>query len=136
MKVNKVDHICIAVKDLDAARKIWEPVLGKSEPDDPYVDEPEQIRVARYYIGEVGLELMESTTPDGPVAKWIEKNGEGIMILSFNVDKTADAVEELKDEYPFIPAPNGKVLRPFRTGEFAFIHPKKMNGVLTELICD
>jgi methylmalonyl-CoA/ethylmalonyl-CoA epimerase len=79
---------------------------------------------------------MESTTPDGPVAKWIEKNGEGVMILSFNVDKTADAVEELKDEYPFIPAPNGKVLRPFRTGEFAFIHPKKMNGVLTELICD
>ncbi len=136
MKVNKVDHICIAVKDLDAARKIWEPVLGKSEPDDPYVDEPEQIRVARYHIGEVGLELMESTTPDGPVAKWIEKNGEGIMILSFNVDNTADAVEELKEDYSFIPAPNGKVLRPFRSGEFAFIHPKKMNGVLTELISD
>ena len=70
-----MDHICIAVKDLDAACKVWEPVLGKAEPDDPYVDESEQIRVARYRIGEMGFELMESTTPDGPVARWIEKHG-------------------------------------------------------------
>ena len=82
MKVNKLDHICIAVKDLEQARKAWEPVLGKSEPDDPYVDESEKIRVARYWIGEIGFELMESTTPDGPVAKWIEKHGEGVMVLS------------------------------------------------------
>jgi len=136
MKVNRVDHICIAVKDLDAARKVWEPVLGKSEPDDPYVDEPEKIRVARYYIGEVGFELMESTTPDGPVAQWIEKNGEGVMIISFNVDDTEKAVNDLKADYPFIPAPDGGVLRPFRKGQFAFIHPKKMNSVLTELIYD
>jgi methylmalonyl-CoA/ethylmalonyl-CoA epimerase len=79
---------------------------------------------------------MESTTPDGPVAQFIEKNGEGVMIISFAVDNTAEAVDELKDEYPFIPTPNGEVLRPFRNGQFAFIHPKKMNGVLTELICD
>jgi methylmalonyl-CoA/ethylmalonyl-CoA epimerase len=46
MKSNKIDHICIAVRDLEAAKKIWEPILGKSEPDDPYVDEPEKIRVA------------------------------------------------------------------------------------------
>jgi methylmalonyl-CoA/ethylmalonyl-CoA epimerase len=136
MNVNRVDHICIAVKDLDAARKIWEPILGKSEPEDPYVDESEKIRVARYYLGEVGFELMESTTPDGPVAQWIEKNGEGMMVLSLNVDDTKTAVSEHKDDYPFIPAPNGEVLRPFRGGHFAFIHPKKMNGVLTELICD
>ncbi len=134
MKSNKIDHICIAVKDLDAARKVWEPVLGKSEPDDPYVDEPEKIRVARYHIGEVGFELMESTTPDGPVAKFIEKNGEGVMLISFNVDNTRQAIEELKDDYPFIPAPNGEIARPFRDCEFAFIHPKKLNGVLTELI--
>ncbi len=137
MKVNKVDHICIAVKDLDAARKVWEPVLGKLGPDDPYVDEPEQIRVARYHIGEVGFELMESTTPDGPVAQFIEKNGEGVMLISFGVDDTAKAVAELEQQgYPFIPAPNGEVLRPFRSGKFAFIHPKKLNGVLTELIND
>jgi methylmalonyl-CoA/ethylmalonyl-CoA epimerase len=136
MKLNRVDHICIAVKDLDAAQKTWEPLLGKSEPDDSYIDEPEKIRVHRYYIGEVGVEIMESTTPDGPVAQFIEKNGEGVMIISFNVDNTAEAVDELKEDYPFIPAPNGEVLRPFRNGSFAFVHPKKMNGVLTELICD
>src|SRR3989304_4735347 len=128
MKVNKIDHICIAVKDLEAARKIWEPIFGKG-PDDPYVDEPEKIRVARYWLGEVGFELMESTTPDGDVAKFIEKRGEGIMIISFNVDNTREAMDELKKkDYPFIGG-----ARPFRNCEFAFIHPKKMNGVLLEL---
>lgn len=130
MKVNKIDHICIAVKDLDAARTIWEPILGKPEPDDPYVDEPEKIRVARYWLGEVGFELMESTTPDGEVAKFIERHGEGIMILSFNVDNTRKAMDELKGkDYPFIGG-----ARPFRDCEFAFIHPKAVNGVLLELI--
>lgn len=135
MKVNKVDHICIAVKNLDEARKIWEPILGKSEPDDPYIDEPEKIRVARYWVGEVGFELMESTTPDGPVAKYIEKNGEGVMIISFNVDNTRQAIDELKaKDYPFIPDERGETARPFRDCEFTFIHPKKVNGVLLELI--
>ena len=136
MKLNKVDHICIAVKDLEKAKRVWGPILGKTEPDDAYIDEPEKIKVARYMVGEVGFELMESTTPDGEVAKFIERRGEGVMIISFNVDNTAEAVDELKGDYPFIPAPDGKVLRPFRNGEFAFLHPKKMNGVLTELICD
>ena len=94
MNVNKIDHICIAVKDLDEARKKWEPVLGKPQPDDPYVDEPEKIRVARYWLGEVGFELMESTSPDGDVAKYIEKNGEGVMLISFNVDNTRESMEE------------------------------------------
>ena len=135
MNINKVDHICIAVKDLKAAKKVWEPMLGKSGPDDAYVDEPEKIRVARYWIGEVGVELMESTTPDGEVAKYIEKNGEGVMLLSFNVNNTREAIEELKaKDYPFIPNEKGEVARPFRNCEFAFIHPKKLNGVLTEII--
>jgi len=135
MNINKVDHICIAVKDLKAAKKVWEPMLGKSGPDDAYVDEPEKIRVARYWIGEVGVELMESTTPDGEVAKYIEKNGEGVMLLSFNVNNTREAIEELKaKDYPFIPDAGGEVARPFRNCEFAFIHPKKLNGVLTEII--
>ena len=136
MKINKIDHICVAVKDLAQARKTWAPLLGKAEPDDAYVDESEQIRVARYMLGEVGFELMESTTPDGPVAKFVEKNGEGIMLISFNVDNTREAIDELKDDYPFIPAPDGEVARKFRDCEFAFIHPKKLNGVLTELIDD
>ncbi len=135
MKVNKVDHICIAVKDLDAARKVWEPLLGKRGPDDAYIDESEKIKVARYWVGEVGFELMESTAPDGEVAKYIEKNGEGVMLLSFNVDDTREAVAELKSkDYPVIPDAKGKTARPFRDCEFAFIHPGKLNGVLTEII--
>jgi methylmalonyl-CoA/ethylmalonyl-CoA epimerase len=135
MKANKVDHISIAVENLEAARKIWEPLLGKAEPDDLYMDEPEKIRVMRYWIGEVGFELMESITPDGPVAEWIKKNGEGVMLVSFNVDNTREAVAELQSkDYPFIPDHRGEVARPFRDCEFALIHPKKLNGVLTELI--
>jgi methylmalonyl-CoA/ethylmalonyl-CoA epimerase len=135
MKVNKIDHICIAVKNLEEARKIWEPLLGKSGPDDVYVDEPERINVARYWVGEVGFELMESTTPEGDVAKFIERNGEGVMLISFNVDNTRAAIDELKaKEFPFIPDKLGELVRSFRDCEFAFIHPKKLNGVLTEII--
>ncbi len=130
MKVNKVDHICIAVKNLDAARKVWEPVLGKSKPDDEYIDEPEKIKVARYWVGEVGFELMESTAPDGDVARFIEKRGEGVMLISLNVESTREAMDELQQKnYPFIEGP-----RPFRDSEYAFVHPRKMNGVLLELI--
>jgi len=130
MKVNKIDHICVAVKSLEAARKIWEPILGKSKLDDSYVDELEKIRVARYWLGGVGFELMESTSPDGEVAKFIERRGEGIMVIGLNVDNTREAMEELKAQgYTFIGG-----ARPFRNCEFAFIHPKDVNGVLLELI--
>jgi methylmalonyl-CoA/ethylmalonyl-CoA epimerase len=130
MKVNKIDHICIAVKDLEQACKIWEPLLGKTKPDDAYTDEPEKIKVARYWLGEVGFELMESTSPDGDVAKFIEKKGEGVMLLSFNVDNTRDTIKKLKEmDYPLIGG-----ARTFRDCEFAFVHPKKMNNVLLEVI--
>jgi methylmalonyl-CoA/ethylmalonyl-CoA epimerase len=132
MKVNKIDHICIAVKNLEEAKKVWQPIMGKTEPDDEYIDEPEKINVARYYLGEVGFELMESTTPDGDVAKFIEKRGEGIMLVSFNVDNTREAISELQGKgYPFIGG-----ARPFRDCEFAFVHPKAVNGVLLEVIDD
>ena len=135
MKINKIDHICVAVKSLEEARRVWEPVLGKTRPDEAYVDEPERIRVVRYWLGDVGFELMESTSPDGDVAKFIRKNGEGIMLISFHVDNTRQAVDELKSKgYPFIPDKRGEVARPFRGCEFAFVHPKKVNGVLLELI--
>ena len=75
-------------------------------------------------------ELIGLTAPDGDVAKFIEKRGEGIMLLSFNVDDTREAMAELEQAgYPFIGG-----ARPFRDCEFAFIHPKKVNGVLLELI--
>lgn len=132
MKINKLDHISVAVRSLDAARKTWEPVLGKTAPDDAYEDEAEKIRVARYWLGDVAFELMESTAPDGEVAKFIERQGEGVMLVSLNVDSTRAAVDEIGAKgYPVVGG-----LRPFRDGQFAFVHPKKMNGVLLELIDD
>ena len=78
----------------------------------------------------VGFELMESLTPDGEVAKFIEKRGEGVMLVSLNVDDTRAAMAELGGKgYPFIGG-----ARPFRDCEFAFVHPKAVNGVLLELI--
>ncbi|MFP4048580.1 MAG: hypothetical protein ACLFT8_01405, partial [Desulfovermiculus sp.] len=65
MKVNKIDHISIAVRSIAQARKVWEPVLGKSRPDEEYIEEKEEINVVRYWIGEVGFELMESRSPSG-----------------------------------------------------------------------
>lgn len=130
MKVNKIDHICIAVRSLEQARKAWEPVLGKSAPDDAYVDESEKIRAARYWIGGVGFELIESTSPDGEVAKFIAEHGEGVMLVSLNVDRTRDAMAELQAKgYPLVGG-----ARTFRDCEFAFVHPKAVNGVLLELI--
>tara|TARA_R110001583_G_scaffold867_6_gene7830 strand:- start:238 stop:645 length:408 start_codon:yes stop_codon:yes gene_type:complete len=130
MNINKIDHISIAVKDLEAAKLIWQPVLGKTEPDESYEDNTEQIRVARYYVGEVGVELMESLTDEGEVARFIKTQGEGIMLLSLGVNSVKDACRELEDQnYPLVGPP-----RSFRNGEFNFIHPSKMNGVLLELI--
>ena len=130
MKINRVDHISVAVRDLAEARQRWEPVLGKEGPDDEYVDEPEKIKVARYWLGEVAFELMESTSPDGDVARFIDRNGEGVMVVSLHVDSTRAAMAELDaGGYPLVGG-----ARPFRDGEFAFVHPKAMNGVLLEVI--
>ncbi len=130
MKTDRIDHICIAVRSIEQAKTVWEPLFGKTEPDVEYVDPLEKIKVARYYLGDVGFELMESTSPDGEVARFIDKKGEGIMLISFNVDNTRESMEELKSMgYPLIGG-----ARPFKGCEFAFIHPAKMNGVLTEII--
>ena len=132
MQVNKIDHISIAVNDLEQARKVWEPVLGKSGPDDEYIDEPEKIKVARYWLGEVGFELMESTSPDGDVAKFIQKRGQGIHHIALEVDNIQAELDRLKakglkliNEKPYLNAHEELV---------AFIHPKSTFGMLVELI--
>ena len=131
MKAKKIDHICIAVRDLDKARKIYEETLGL-ELAVEYKAESEKIHVARYYIGEVALELMESTSADGDVAKFIERRGEGIFLLSYRVDDVEEGIKELKargerviDERP----------RKLMGNRYAFIKPpKEMCGVLTEIL--
>lgn len=130
MKIEKVDHICIAVRDIEKAEEYFKDLFGLT-PDDHYTDEGEKISVVRYYIGEVGLELMSSTSPDGEVAKFIDKYGEGFYLLSLKVDDTEEALEELKAKnVPLI----DEVPRRWRDSEYIFIKPKAFFGILTELI--
>lgn len=130
MKLEKIDHICIAVKDRAKAEDRFREVFGL-EPDIRYVDDSEKIDVARYYVGEVGLELVAPTTDDSEVAKFIRNQGEGFFLLSLKVPDTAESLEELKqkpvdliDQKP----------RKWQDSQFAFIHPKSLFGVLFELI--
>ncbi len=130
MKLEKIDHICIAVKDRPKAEARFREVFGL-EPDDRYVDEKEMIDVARYYIGDVGLELVAPTSEESEVAKFLRRRGEGLFLLSLKVPDTAQALEELKtrpveliDQSP----------RSWRDSEFAFIHPRSLCGVLFEII--
>ena len=131
MKIEKIDHICFAVKDLEDTKRIYRDDFGLV-PDCEYIADSEKIKVARYYIGEVAVEFMESTSPDGEVAKFIEKKGEGAFLISYKVDDLSKALEELKqknieliDEKP----------RELFVNRYAFIHhPNKLHGVLTELL--
>ncbi len=131
MKAKSIDHISIAVRDLAKARKIYEETLGM-ELFVEYVAESEKIKVARYYLGDVALELMESTSPDGDVAKFIEKKGEGVYLVSYRVEDIDEALNELKakGERPIDDEP-----RALMGKRYAFIMPPKETcGVLTEIV--
>ncbi len=131
MKAEKIDHICIAVKDLARARKVYEELLGL-DPALEYVAETENIRVARYYVGEVALELMEPTTPDCEVAKFLARRGEGVFLISYRVDQVEAGLQELKSK--------GKRLidespRSLMGNRYAFVMPPPETfGVLTEIL--
>lgn len=131
MKIQKIDHICFVVKDLEATKKVYKDDL-ELEPALEYVAPSEKIKVARYYIGEVAVELMEPTEPDSEVGRFIEKRGEGVFLISYKVDDLPVALKELKDK-------NVKLIdnepRELFGTRYAFIHhPNKLMGVLTELL--
>lgn len=128
--VNKVDHIGIAVKDLDETLKFYEEVLGIKCVSKEEVAE-QKVKVAFLPIGDTEVELLESTEKDGPIAKYIEKKGEGMQHIAYRVDDIEKAIEECKekgirliDEKPRYGAGGAKI---------AFLHPKSTFGVLIEL---
>jgi methylmalonyl-CoA epimerase len=125
--VSSLDHIGIAVKSIDEAKKFWVDQLGLKI---IHIEEvPEQkVRVAML---DAGIELLEPTSPDSPVAKFIEKRGEGLHHLTLQTGNLADRLKALKaagvnliDEKPRIGAGGAGI---------AFLHPKSAHGVLVEL---
>jgi methylmalonyl-CoA/ethylmalonyl-CoA epimerase len=130
MNISHIEHIGIAVKDLETAINLYEKAFGLK----CYLIEevPEQkVRTAFFKVGETKVELLEATTPDSPIAKFIEKKGEGIHHIAFNVDNVQTAINfaELNNIKPIDKKP-----RKGAEGlEIAFLHPKSTLGVLTEL---
>jgi len=130
VKIIKIDHLGIAVKSIEEGKKFWADVLGLEFEGSETV-EAQKVITAFFPVGESEVELLESTAPDGPVAKYIEKKGEGIQHVAFRVEDIETALKELKekgvrliDETPRKGAGGAKI---------AFLHPKSTNGVLVEL---
>jgi methylmalonyl-CoA/ethylmalonyl-CoA epimerase len=127
--ITRIDHLGIAVRSLDTAIAYYEKALGlKCEHREEVPSQ--KVRTAFFSVGEVHLELLEPTSPDSPVAKFIEKNGEGIHHVAFastdiagQLQQAAGAGVRLINEQPFEGAA-GKLV--------AFLHPKSTYGVLTE----
>ena len=129
MKIKKIDHISIAVRDLNKAREAYENILGL-ELDKTYVSDREKIKVACYRIGDITLELMEPTET-GDVSKFLDRKGEGIMVISYEVPNVEQAIAELKSKGYKLIEDKPRVMLGNR---YAFInHPKELCGVLTEV---
>ncbi|MDZ7766448.1 MAG: methylmalonyl-CoA epimerase [Melioribacteraceae bacterium] len=129
MNITHIEHIGIAVKDLDLAITFYENVLGlkcyaiEEVPD-------QKVKTAFFKVGETKIELLESTDSDGPIGKFIAKKGEGVHHIAFNVPGLEDALQEVDE--------SGVQLidkQPRKGAEgmnIAFLHPKSTMGVLTE----
>ncbi len=130
MKTNKIDHIAIAVKNLDESIKVFNELTGKV-PDKLEVVEEQKANIALYDIGGSHIELLGGTADDSPITKYLEKKGEGLHHICFKVENIEAKLEELEqkgfrliDKTPRIGAMGKKI---------AFLHPASANGVLIEL---
>ncbi len=130
MKILKIDHLGIAVSSIEKGKNFWTDILGLTYEGSETVAE-QKVTTAFFPVGESEVELLESTDPDGPIAKYIDKRGEGIQHVALQVEDIEAALEELKqkgvkliDQKPRIGAGGAKI---------AFLHPKATNGVLVEL---
>ena len=130
MKISHIEHIGIAVKNLDEAIPYYENVLGLKCYNIEEVKD-QKVKTAFFMVGQTKIELLESTDAEGPIGKFIEKKGEGIHHIAFAVDKIEDQLKHAEE--------NGvnlidKAPRQGAEGlDIAFLHPKSTFGVLTEL---
>lgn len=130
MKILKIDHLGIAVNSIDEGKNFWSNVLGLSFEGAETVAE-QKVTTAFFPVGESEVELLESTSPDGPVAKYIEKKGQGIQHIAFQVENIEAALQELKDKG--IQLIDQTPRRGAGGAKIAFLHPKATGGVLVEL---
>ena len=128
--MNKIEHIGIAVKDLEISNLLFEKLLGTASYKSEEV-ESESVMTSFFQTGVNKIELLSATNPESPIAKFIEKKGEGIHHIAFEVEDILTEMERLKNEgfvlineVPKKGADNKLV---------AFLHPKGTNGVLVEL---
>lgn len=129
MQVSHIEHIGIAVKNLDESIPYFEQLLGtKCYAVEEVRDQ--KVRTAFLMVGQTKIELLESTDPEGPIGRFIEKKGEGIHHLAFAVPDASEALKEAEE--------NGNVLidKTSRKGaeglNIGFLHPKSTRGVLVE----
>lgn len=133
MKATHIEHIGIAVKSLEAAIPFYEEMLGLKCYSIEEVAE-QKVKTAFFMVGQTKIELLESTDPEGPVGKFIEKKGEGIHHMAFAVNGLADTLNELGEKGVQL---IDKTPRKGAEGlNIAFLHPKATFGVLTELCED
>ncbi len=129
MKTTHIEHIGIAVENLEESIHYYEEVLGlKCYAIEEVADQ--KVKTAFFQIGDTKIELLESTDPDGPIGKFIEKKGPGIHHLAFAVENIDQALQEVKDKGIRL------IDQESRLGaeglNIGFLHPKSTGGVLTE----
>ena len=128
--IQKLNHIGIAVASLDAQIPFYRDVLGLSFKGSEIVED-QKVRVAMFQVGELTIELLEPTAPESPIAGFLEKRGEGLHHLSYQVDDLEAQIAELtaKGVQMIDPRPRNGA----HGTRIAFVHPKSSGRVLTEL---
>ncbi len=130
MNLTHIEHIGIAVKNLNEAINFYEEVFGlKCYAVEEVKDQ--KVKTAFFQIGGTKIELLETTDPDGPIGKFIEKRGEGIHHIAFAADDVESAIKELKEKD--IRLIDEKPRKGAEELNIAFLHPKSTFGVLTEI---
>ena len=130
MSVRKISHIGVAVSDLDRSIQLYRDVLGLELVDVEEVPD-QQVRVALFRVGESRVELLGATSPRSPVARFLERHGEGVHHVAYEVEDLGATLQvlqgqgvELIDKTPRVGAGGMRI---------AFVHPRALGGVLTEL---
>lgn len=130
MSIRKISHIGIAVKSLEQQKPFYRNVLGLQLVGEEEVED-QRVRVAMFAVGEVRIELLEPTSEESPIARYIEKRGEGIHHIAYEVSDIDESLGELKTRE--IRLIDEEARDGAEGARIAFLHPKATFGVLTEL---